>query len=77
MEFVIAVVEFCVGVPRSDGRHCREQSDGAGVGGHNLQPQVLKALSSDIALKLFLFKDRGEGDSSWRGTGVMWFALKA
>lgn len=51
MEFVIAVVEFCVGVPKSDGRPCREKSDGAGVGGHNLQPQVLKALSFDIALK--------------------------
>lgn len=41
-----------------------------------LQPQVLKALSFDIALKWFLFKDSSEGDSSWRGTGVMWFALK-
>lgn len=76
MEFVTAVVEFWVGVPRSAGRYCREKSDGAWVGGHNLQPQVLKALSSDTGLKLFLFRDRSEGDSSLRGAGVMWFALK-
>lgn len=76
MEFVIAVVEFCVGVPRSDGIYCREKSDCAWVGGHSLQPQVLNALSFDIAFRLFLFKDRSEGDSSWRGTGVMWFPLK-
>lgn len=69
-------MEFCVWVPRSDGRYCKEKSDCAWVGGHNLQPQVPKALSFDIALKLFLFKDRSEGDSSWRGIGVMWFALK-
>lgn len=76
MEFVIAVVEFCVGVPRSDGRCCREKIDGTWVGGHNLQPQVLQALSFAIAFRLFLCKDRSEGDSSWRGTAVMWFALK-
>lgn len=76
MEFVTAVVEFGFGVPRSAGRYCRGKSDGAWVGGHSLQPQVLKALSSDMGLKLFLFKDRSEGDSSPRGTGVMCFALK-
>lgn len=63
MAFVIAVVEFCVGVPRSDGRYCREERDGAWWE-DTTSPQVLKALSFGIAPKWFLFKDTSEGDSS-------------